>query len=142
VTPYAKLVASVLILMASGYAANAATPTPANPPGITQAPWTSTRSGISKSQCKPGEFVVGIEVEATPQGFTVPRHLPTLRHLTYPTNCAMTVSCHFEIVTSHSLAASSASHAVIGKPTIYRRTGHQSRAALIAFTLLLAASAS
>ena len=70
VTPYAKLVASVLILMASGYAANAqtATPTPANPPGITQAPWTSTRSGISKSQCKPGEFVVGIEVEATPPG--------------------------------------------------------------------------
>ena len=38
-------------------------PTPANPPGTTQGPWTSVKPGNSESRCGPGEYAVGIEVE-------------------------------------------------------------------------------
>jgi hypothetical protein len=70
VKPHIILAGSTLIMIASGFAAYAQTaaPTTANPPGITQGPWTSPNSGNSKSQCKPGEYAVGIEVEGTPPG--------------------------------------------------------------------------
>jgi hypothetical protein len=59
------LAASVIFTIASSLAVGAQTPAPAttNPPGITQGPWTSANPGHSKSQCNPGEYVVGIEVE-------------------------------------------------------------------------------
>ena len=68
--PRIILAASALIMIASSFAANAQTtaPTTANPPGITQGPWTSAKPGNSKSQCSPGEYVVGIEVEGAPSG--------------------------------------------------------------------------
>jgi hypothetical protein len=59
------LAASVIFTIASSFAAGAQTPAPAttNPPGITQGPWTSGNPGSSRSQCNPGEYVVGMEVE-------------------------------------------------------------------------------
>ena len=58
---------SAVFMIASSFVADAQThaPATANAPGITQGPWTSANAGNSKSQCKPGEYVVGIEVEGT-----------------------------------------------------------------------------
>jgi hypothetical protein len=69
VKPHIILAVSTLIMIASSFAdAQTAAPTTTNPPGITQGPWISPNSGNSKSQCKPGEYAVGIEVEGTPPG--------------------------------------------------------------------------
>jgi hypothetical protein len=70
VKPHMILAASAFIMIASSFAADAQTaaPTAANPPGISQGPWASTNSGNSKSQCNPGEYVVGMEVEGAPSG--------------------------------------------------------------------------
>jgi hypothetical protein len=64
------LAVSALFMVASSLATNAQTAAPAaaNPPGITQGPWTSANSGNSRSQCNPGEYVVGIEAEGARSG--------------------------------------------------------------------------
>ena len=66
--PHIILAASAIIAIALSYAADAQTapPTTASPPGITQGPWTSAKPGNSKSQCSPGEFVIGMEVDGAP----------------------------------------------------------------------------
>lgn len=68
--PYMKLATLAVIMIASSSVADAQTAAPAtaNPPGITQGPWTSARPGNSKSQCGPGEYAIGIEVEGAPSG--------------------------------------------------------------------------
>jgi hypothetical protein len=67
--PYMLLAALAVIMIALSRVADAQTATPtANPPGITQGPWTSAKPGNSKSQCSPGEYAVGIEVEGAPPG--------------------------------------------------------------------------
>ena len=67
--PHIILAASTLIMIASSSLADAQTAAPTgNPPGITQGPWTSAKPGNSKSQCSPGEYAVGIEVEGAPSG--------------------------------------------------------------------------
>jgi hypothetical protein len=69
VKPHIILTVSTLIMIASSFAdAQTAAPTTTTPPGITQGPWTSTKPGNSKSQCSPGEYAVGIEVEGAPSG--------------------------------------------------------------------------
>jgi hypothetical protein len=64
------LAASALFMIASSFAADAQTAAPAaaNPSGITQGPWTSATPGNLKSQCNPGEYVIGMEVEGAPSG--------------------------------------------------------------------------
>jgi hypothetical protein len=64
------LAASALFMIASSFAADAQTAAPAaaTPPGIRQGPWISATPGNSKSQCNPGEYVVGMELEVTPSG--------------------------------------------------------------------------
>ena len=66
----AILAAAAIFMIALSFAAGAQTPAPAtaNPPGITRGPWTSANPGNSKSQCNPGEYVIGIEVEDAPSG--------------------------------------------------------------------------
>ena len=56
------LAVAALFMVTSSLAtkAQAAPPSAANAPGITQGPWTSANPGSSKSQCNPGEYVVGI----------------------------------------------------------------------------------
>jgi hypothetical protein len=67
--PYMLLAALAVIMIALSRVADAQTATPtANPSGITQGPWTSAKPGNSKSQCSPGEYAVGIEVEGAPPG--------------------------------------------------------------------------
>ena len=95
--PCMLLAALAVIMIAWTSVADAQTATPtANPPGITQGPWTSAKPGNSKSQCSPGEYAVGIEVEgAPPPGktlcrlrFKTPSYLPALRYLAHPTASA------------------------------------------------------
>ena len=64
------LAASALFMVASSFATNVRTiaPAAASPSGITQGPWTSAKPGNSRSQCNPGEYVVGIETEGAPSG--------------------------------------------------------------------------
>jgi hypothetical protein len=66
----AILATTAIFTIASSFAAGAQTAAPAtaNPPGITQGPWTTANPGNSKSQCNPGEYVVGMEVEGAPSG--------------------------------------------------------------------------
>ena len=67
--PYMLLAALAVIMIALSCVADAQTAIPtANPPGITQGPGTSAKPGNSKSQCSPGEYAVGIEVEGAPPG--------------------------------------------------------------------------
>jgi hypothetical protein len=67
--PHLLVAALAIILIASSSFADAQTASPtANPPGMTQGPWTSAKPGNSKSQCSPGEYAVGIEVEGAPSG--------------------------------------------------------------------------
>jgi hypothetical protein len=69
VKPHIILTVSTLIMIAPSFAdAQTAAPTTTTPPGITQGPWTSAKPGNSKSQCSPGEYAVGIEVEGAPSG--------------------------------------------------------------------------
>jgi hypothetical protein len=65
-----KFATLVVIMIASNFAvfAQTAAPTTANPPGITQGPWTSPKPGKSRTECGPGEYVMGIEVEVVPPG--------------------------------------------------------------------------
>jgi len=59
------LAASILMMIAPRFAgAQTSATATANPPGITQGPWASGNHGNSKSQCNPGEYVVGIEFVA------------------------------------------------------------------------------
>ena len=59
------LAASIPMMIAPSFAgAQTSAPATANPPPITMGPWAGGNRGDSKSQCNPGEFVVGIEVEA------------------------------------------------------------------------------
>jgi hypothetical protein len=67
--PYRLLAALAVIMIASRSVADAQTATlTANSPGITHGPWTSAKPGSSKSQCSPGEYAVGLEIEGAPPG--------------------------------------------------------------------------
>lgn len=59
------LAASILMMIAPSFVrAQTSSPATANPPGITRGPWASGNPRNSRSQCNPGEYVVGIEVDA------------------------------------------------------------------------------
>ena len=64
------LAVAALFMVTSSLATKAQTAplSVANAPDITQGPWTSANPGSSKSQCNPGEYVVGIETEGAPSG--------------------------------------------------------------------------
>ena len=64
----ALVLAVITIAPHAGAHAQTAAPVPAVPPGTTQGPWTSTKSGNSGSYCGPGEYAVGFEVEVAPSG--------------------------------------------------------------------------
>jgi hypothetical protein len=68
--PLVKFVALAAITIApnAGAYAQTAAPATATPPGTTQGPWTSVKSGSSGSYCSPGEYAVGFEVEVAPSG--------------------------------------------------------------------------
>ena len=58
----------IMIGMNSAVFAQTAAPATTNPPGITQGPWTSQKASKSTTQCGPGEYVMGIEVETGVRG--------------------------------------------------------------------------
>ena len=68
VKPLVKLVAAITMALDAGAHAQTASPATAIPPGTTQGPWTSVKSGSSGSYCSAGEYAVGIEVEVAPAG--------------------------------------------------------------------------
>lgn len=60
-----KIASPIVILIASHSVVFAQTtsPTAPIPPGTTQGPWTRPKPGSSITQCGPGEYMAGIEVE-------------------------------------------------------------------------------
>jgi len=47
---------------ATGNVGTMATGAPATAPGPTYGPWTNPNPGVSASQCQPGEYAIGVQV--------------------------------------------------------------------------------